>query len=92
MALAQWYELRLEGSAGTRAGIPKGATEGIAIGDNGRLCSIATGHAMRFESEQHAMDYLGKSTIPGNYRLEIVPCGNSPAGKREQIRSTIPHA
>ena len=31
MSLDIWYELRVEGSAGTRTGIASGTTEGIAI-------------------------------------------------------------
>lgn len=69
-----WYELRVEGSAGTIAGITKGASEGIAIADSGRLCSVASGQAKRFGSEQEAIAYLLNMTIPGNYRFEIVKC------------------
>ena len=69
-----WYELRLEGSAGTNAGIAGGATEGIAIADNGRLCSTASGRARRFRTKQEAMDFLLNMTTPGNYRFEVVKC------------------
>jgi hypothetical protein len=81
MTLSQWYELRVAGSPGTTTGAA-GIKEGIAIGDNGRLCSIASGHAMKFESEQQALDYLGRTTIPGNYRFEAVPCGPAAASHR----------
>lgn len=74
-----WYELRLEGSAGTIAGIAKGTTEGIAIADNGRMCSIASGHAKRFAAEQEAVDHLLTMTIPGNYRFEVVKCRTAAA-------------
>jgi hypothetical protein len=69
-----WYELRVAGSAGTRDGIAKGTAEGIAISESGRLCSIASGQAKRFASEQDAMSYLLNMTIPGNYRFEVVNC------------------
>lgn len=77
MAMAQWYELRVDGSAGTRSGMARGATEGIAIGESGRLCSIASGHSKRFGCEREAMDYLFKTTIPGQYRFEAVLCGHA---------------
>ncbi|MEK6591613.1 MAG: hypothetical protein AABZ67_00890 [Pseudomonadota bacterium] len=70
----EWYELRVEGSAGTIAGITGGTTEGIAIADSGRLCSVASGHAKRFRSEQEAITHLLNMTIPGNYRFEVVKC------------------
>ncbi|MBI4206669.1 MAG: hypothetical protein HY527_16735 [Betaproteobacteria bacterium] len=78
MAWAQWYELRVVGSAGTRAGNASGAKEGIAIGENGRLCAVPSGQAKRFASEQDAMDYLAQTTIPGIYRFEAVLCQYSP--------------
>ena len=74
MTLDPWYELRVEGSAGTEAGIAQGAAEGIAIADNGRLCSIASGHARKFESKEDAIDYLGKIRVSGGYRFEAVMC------------------
>ena len=79
--MIQWYELRVAGSPGTTTGAA-GIKEGIAIGDNGRLCSIASGHAMKFESEQQALDSLGKTTVPGNYRFEAVPCGAPAASQK----------
>lgn len=74
MAPDIWHELRVAGSAGTREGIAKGATEGIAISESGRLCSVASGQAKRFSSEQEATHYLLNMTIPGNYRFEVVSC------------------
>ncbi len=71
----QWYELRVDGSAGTRSGDAIGATEVIAIGENGRLISIALGHPKKFESKQQAMDYLSKVMLTGDYQLEAVLCG-----------------
>ena len=71
----QWYELRLDGSAGTRSGDAIGATEAIAIGENGRLISIALGHPKKFESKQQALDYLSKVMLTGDYQLEAVLCG-----------------
>jgi hypothetical protein len=75
--MAQWYELRVEGSAGTTEGIARGAVEGIAIGESGRLCSVASGHSKRFSSKQEAVEYLLQTTIPGNYRFEVVLCSHS---------------
>ena len=71
----QWYELRVDGSAGTQSGDAKGATEVIAIGENGRLISITLGHPKKFESLQQAMDYLSKVRLTGDYGFEAVLCG-----------------
>ena len=75
MALGGWYELRVTGSAGTSAGAAVGTHEGIAVGENGRLCSISSGGARRFESKQQAIDYLGKIKVSGDYQFEAVLCG-----------------
>jgi hypothetical protein len=68
------YELRVEGSAGTSAGNARGATDGIAIAQNGRLCSLASGEARQFESREEASQYLLVTSLPGNYRFEVVLC------------------
>ena len=73
MSWEQWYELRVAGSPGTTTGKP-GIKEGIAIGNNGRLCALSFGKAMRFETEKLALDYLTTQTTPGKYRFEIVRC------------------
>ena len=73
MLWEQWYELRVAGSPGTTTG-KTGIKEGIAIGNNGRLCALSFGKAMRFETEKLALDYLTTQTIPGKYRFEIVCC------------------
>jgi hypothetical protein len=70
-----WYELRVTGSAGTNAGVATGTHEGIAVGDNGRLCSLTSGGARRFESRQEALEYLGKMKVSGDYQFEAVRCG-----------------
>jgi hypothetical protein len=75
VALEGWYELRVTGSAGTRDGIASGTHEGIAVGENGRLCSLTSGTARRFESREHALDYLGKIKVSGDYHFEAVLCG-----------------
>lgn len=75
VALDGWYELRVTGSAGTRDGIASGAHEGIAVGENGRLCSLTSGTARRFESREQALDYLGKIKVSGDYQFEAVLCG-----------------
>ena len=75
MALGGWYELRVTGSAGTSAGISSGTDEGIAVGENGRLCSLTSGSARRFESLDQALDYLGKIKVSGDYQFEAVLCG-----------------
>lgn len=75
MTSGAWYELRVTGSAGTAAGIAAGAGEGIAVGENGRLCSVASGGARRFDSAQQALDYLGKIKVSGDYQFEAVACG-----------------
>ena len=75
MTLGGWYELRVTGSAGTSAGVAAGTHEGIAVGENGRLCSLTSGGARRFESRQQALDYLGKIKVSGDYQFEAVLCG-----------------
>ena len=72
--MQEWYELRVAGSAGTRAGLASGAHEGIAVGENGRLCALASGGARRFGSEHEALDYLGKIKVSGDYQFEAVRC------------------
>jgi hypothetical protein len=62
MEQAKWYELRVAGSAGTSSEIS--GSIAIAIAENGRLCSIFSGAAKRFETEQAVMDYLFISTVP----------------------------
>ncbi len=75
MTLDNWYELRVVGSAGTSAGITAGVHEGIAVGENGRLCALSSGGARQFESTQQALDYLGKIKVSGDYQFEAVRCG-----------------
>ena len=74
MALGEWYELRVTGSAGTSDGLATGTHEGIAVGENGRLCSLASGGARRFESKLQALEYLGKLKVTGNYQFVPVLC------------------
>jgi len=71
----EWYELRVAGSAGTRESPPAGAHDGIAVGENGRLCSLSSGRARRFESREQAYDYLGRIKVSGDYHFEAVACG-----------------
>ncbi len=73
MTSGEWYELRVAGSAGTS--LATGTREGIAVGENGRLCSLSSGCARRFESKQQALDYLGQLKVSGDYQFEAVPCG-----------------
>lgn len=75
MALGGWYELRVAGSAGTVAGISSDARDGIAVGENGRLCALSSGGARRFATQGDAMDYLGKIKVSGDYQFEAVLCG-----------------
>jgi hypothetical protein len=75
----RWYELRLDGSDGTSRGRADGATEGIAIAESGRLCSLASGQARKFGTEQEASDYLLKTTLPGHYQFEVVACRRAAA-------------
>jgi hypothetical protein len=70
----EWFELRVAGSAGTAAGLAAGALDGIAVGENGRLCSLTSGGARRFRSREEAIDYLGKIKVSGDYRFEAVAC------------------
>lgn len=78
MAWAQWYELRVVGSAGTSTGAASGIREGIALTENGRLCPVRSGQAKRFTSEQEAMDFLAQTTVPRIYSFETVLCRYSP--------------
>lgn len=75
MALGGWYELRVTGSAGTSAAASTSSQEGIAVGENGRLCSLTSGGARRFDSQQLALEYLGKIKVSGDYQFEAVLCG-----------------
>jgi hypothetical protein len=79
VALGEWYELRVAGSAGTSAGIAAGTREGVVVGNNGRLCSLASGGARRFESKEQALEYLGKIKVSGDYQFEAVLCGKRAA-------------
>jgi hypothetical protein len=72
MALSQWYELRVAGSAGTSSEITRGVGVGIAIGKNGRLCAIGSDQTMRFATEQKAYDFLAQTTLPRLYKFEAV--------------------
>lgn len=78
MAFSQWYELRVVGSAGTSAGAGSGIQEGIALAENGRLCAITSGHAKKFDTQQEAVEFLAKTSVPGIYDFEPVLC---PAGR-----------
>jgi len=73
-AQADWYELRIAGSVGTSAGAASGLKEGIALAENGRLCAVSSGVAKRFGSAKEAVEFLGKTTIPGVFNLEPVRC------------------
>jgi hypothetical protein len=77
--MSGWYELRVAGSAGTAGGMTSGAYDGIAVGENGRLCSLASGGARRFESQEQATDYLGKIKVSGDYQFETVFCAGKAA-------------
>lgn len=80
MILSQWYELRIAGSPGTSTGAA-GIKEGIAIGEDGRLCPVDAGRAMKFKSASDAEYYLNASTKPGAYKLEVVLCGDTGAAR-----------
>lgn len=79
MQSAQWYELRVQGSVGTREGAQRGTHEGIAIADDGYVCSLGSPHVKHFESEQAALEYLKRCTIPGKHQFEIVLCHENTA-------------
>jgi hypothetical protein len=88
--LDQWYELRVAGSAGTSAGAATGALEGIAVGENGRLCSLTSGGARRFDSKQQATDYLGKIKVSGDYQFEAVLCRGHAAASGAPLSNSRP--
>lgn len=83
MALSQWYELRVAGSAGTSSEITRGVSVGIAIGRNGRLCVIGSDQTMRFSNEQEAYDFLAQTTIPRLYKFEAVWCRSDTTSGRQ---------
>lgn len=85
MTLYKWYELRVVGSAGTGAGIAAGASEGIVVGENGRLCSFASGYARKFESPQQALEYLRRIRVSGEYEFEPVLCGSTADASRRDL-------
>ncbi len=89
MTLSQWYELRVAGSPGTATG-GAGIREGIAISQSGRLCTVSSGHAMRFETEQDAFDFLIRQTTPGRYRFEVVHCNAAAPSVRPLAASAYP--
>lgn len=88
--MEQWYELRVSGSAGTSAGVAAGAQEGIAVGENGRLCSLTSGGPRRFESKQQAIEYLGKIKVSGDYQFEAVLCRGKALARRSPHESHQP--
>ena len=92
MTLEQWYELRVAGSAGTAEGVAAGAFSGIAVGEGGRLCSLTSGGARRFESQQQAIEYLGKIKVSGDYQFEAVLCRPQQAPDVPGQASLPPHA
>ena len=73
--MSEWYELRVEGSAGTPTGVAQCATEGIAMDDNGRLCALASERAKRFKGEREAIEFLFQTTISRGYPFAVVRCG-----------------
>ena len=75
MASGEWFELRVTGSAGTSAGMAAGAHDGIAVGENGRLCSLSSAGARRFDTREQALEYLGRIKVSGDYQFEAVRCG-----------------
>ena len=72
--LKTWYELRVAGSAGTRASAGSRMREGIALAESGRLCAVSSGHAKRFSNQEEALEFLGKTSVPGIYDFEPVLC------------------
>ena len=68
-----WFELRVDGSVGTAGGKTQGASAGLAIGADGRLCSISPGPPMRFKTEDEAMGYLMSNSLGSLYRFVVVP-------------------
>jgi hypothetical protein len=75
--MREWYELRVAGSAGTAEGMVTGAIVGIAVGEGGRVCSLTSGNARRFESLEQATEYLGRIKVSGDYQFEPVLCRDS---------------
>jgi hypothetical protein len=73
MEAPSWYELRIEGSAGTAVGAAQQETTGLVIGADGRLTSISSGHPMRFRSEQEAIAYLMANSLARLYPFAVVP-------------------
>ena len=74
MVESQWYELRVQGSVGTTAGATSDINDGIALSETGRLCSVSSGQAKKFDSEKDASEFLSKTTLPRIYPFEPVLC------------------
>lgn len=87
MAETQWYELRVLGSAGTSAA--SDIHEGIALSETGRLCPVSSGLAKKFDSDQEAIDFLSKTTVPGLYPFEPVLCHAAPQGNTGRGQSRL---
>lgn len=81
MRLSRWYELRIAGCVGTRAANGGGIKEGIAIGESGRLCSVLSGQAKKFETREQAFDFLAQTTLPRLYNFEPVLCQATDPGQ-----------
>jgi hypothetical protein len=76
MAMTQWYELRLAAPRGE-----SGGQQSVALAGNGRLCSVASGNARKFDSAQEAIDFLAQTTITQLYEFEAVLCQAIPTSR-----------
>ena len=84
MAETHWYELRVAGSAGTKS--ERAGKEGIAMAESGRLCAVSSGNAMKFATEQQAVEFLSSTSLYGIYEFEPVRVEAAPSGSGADTR------
>lgn len=68
-----------------KAGAATGIKESIAVGEEGRLCSVTSGKARRFDSTREAIDYLAKLKVSGDYQFEVVACKAAPEAEAGEL-------
>ncbi|HSD62047.1 MAG TPA: hypothetical protein VLC55_14440 [Burkholderiales bacterium] len=79
MTQQEWYEVRVAGSAGTTLGIEAGMREGKAVGDAGRVVTLASGQARHFATVKEAQDFLLNTSVVQVYQMEVVHCTETSA-------------
>ena len=80
MATTQWYELRLA----VPPGVSSEDQQRVALSGNGRLCSVNSGSAKKFDTVQDAIDFLAQTTITQLYNFEPVLCQAVPGARTKR--------